>query len=203
MNQLPSTVHCSVPDATVEISHLGRYFKDMHEATVRLTRGTLKEGDRISLVIGDRTEGGPGTVVVPHAHRDRPLRIASDVDGDGEFSPLASWLEVTVAPAPAVRFELVAPVPFSTVCFRARMPGGAGMDDGGRADEWNRELLTRVNRRGPVFLSHTVLGGRYTLRLAVGSVHTASRNVDEAYRLLCEEHDAMAAALDVGGEVSA
>lgn len=101
------------------------------------------------------------------------------------------------------RFELVAPVPFSTVCFRARMPGGAGMEDGGLADEWNRELLTRVNRRGPVFLSHTVLGGRYTLRLAVGSIHTASRNVDEAYRLLCEEHDAMAAALDVGGEVSA
>jgi aromatic-L-amino-acid decarboxylase len=112
------------------------------------------------------------------------------------------------------RFELAAPVPFGTVCFRA-LPCGArlnaleaprnGDSDAEAAnssdrvskeleasDEWNRELMARVNRRGPVFLSHTVLDGRYTLRLAVGSVHTEARHVEAAYRILCEEHDEMA-----------
>lgn len=120
------------------------------------------------------------------------------------------------------RFELAAPVPFSTVCFRAR-PGARleaaegqrgeglgereaaqggdrvsndveGPDEATESNEWNRELMARVNRRGPVFLSHTVLDDRYTLRLAVGSVHTEARHVEAAYRILCEEHDAMAAA---------
>ncbi len=113
------------------------------------------------------------------------------------------------------RFELAAPVPFGTVCFRAHPPRArlgasetpmtAELDDleaaneGGRvsneaSNEWNRELMARVNRRGPVFLSHTVLDGRYTLRLAVGSVHTEARHVEAAYQILCEEHDEMAGA---------
>ena len=115
------------------------------------------------------------------------------------------------------RFELAAPVPFGTVCFRAhprRTRSGtsearmnAAFDDleaaneGGRvsneleaSNEWNRELMARVNRRGPVFLSHTVLDGRFTMRLAVGSVHTEARHVEAAYLILCEEHDEMAGA---------
>ena len=121
------------------------------------------------------------------------------------------------------RFELASPVPFATVCFHARPQRArsgaseegvnAGPEDleaanqaGGvsneleASNEWNRELMARVNRRGPVFLSHTVLEGRYTLRLAVGSVHTEARHVEDAYLILCEEHDEMAG---TGGSVSA
>lgn len=75
------------------------------------------------------------------------------------------------------RFRLSAPPSFSTVCFRV-VDGVAPV--GERADDLNRRVLQRVNRRGRVFLSHTELGGRYTLRLSVGSVHTRAAHVDEA-----------------------
>ena len=73
------------------------------------------------------------------------------------------------------RFNLAAPVSFSTVCFRA-----VGLGDVEAEDRWNRDILSRVNAEGRVFLSHTELEGRYTLRLSVGSVDTESRHVMEA-----------------------
>jgi len=82
------------------------------------------------------------------------------------------------------RFELVAPVQFSTVCFRALPPsiGGETLD----GDEMNRRVLGRVNRTGRVFLSHTELAGRYTIRLSIGSVHTQDDDIDAALRDLGE-----------------
>jgi aromatic-L-amino-acid decarboxylase len=88
----------------------------------------------------------------------------------------ASWVEADA------RFELAAPVPFSTVCFRL---AGGGAD----TDERNRRLLEAVNARGPVFLSHTRLGGRYVLRVAIGNLRTTSAHVETAWRLLREEAD--------------
>ncbi len=81
------------------------------------------------------------------------------------------------------RFDLAAPVPFSTVCFRAIPPADA------EGDEWNRRLLEAVNERGDVFLSDTELDGRYTLRLSVGSVNSTADHVRRAYDQLREEHD--------------
>ena len=86
------------------------------------------------------------------------------------------------------RFELVAPVPFSTVCFRAIPPvddlpdGQASTGSGSlRADDWNRRLLEAVNGRGRVFLSHTELAGQFVLRLAVGSAHVRDEDLEAAW----------------------
>jgi aromatic-L-amino-acid decarboxylase len=70
-------------------------------------------------------------------------------------------------------FERTAPVPFSVVCFRARA-----------TDEFNAALLDRLNASGEVFLSHTKLAGRYTLRLAIGNLHTTERHVARAWQLI-------------------
>jgi aromatic-L-amino-acid decarboxylase len=70
------------------------------------------------------------------------------------------------------RFERTAPTPFSTVCFRLN-----------RSDEENQALLDRVNATGEVFLSHTVLNGRYTLRLAIGNIGTTRAHVQRAWEL--------------------
>ena len=88
----------------------------------------------------------------------------------------AGW----VAAAPD--FELAAPAPLGLVCFRYR-PAGMAEDDP-RLDPLNRELLARVNASGRVFLTHTVLGGRYTIRLAVGQRTTEREHVAEAWRLV-------------------
>jgi aromatic-L-amino-acid/L-tryptophan decarboxylase len=70
-------------------------------------------------------------------------------------------------------FERTAPVPFSVVCFRAH-----------GTDEFNAALLERLNASGEVFLSHTRLADRYTLRLAIGNLHTTERHVARAWQLI-------------------
>src|SRR5206468_5486871 len=64
----------------------------------------------------------------------------------------ASWVEAEPG------WEVAAPYPFSTVCFRFDA-----------SDEENEALLDRVNRGGEAFLSGTRLDGRQVLRLAVGN----------------------------------
>ena len=74
------------------------------------------------------------------------------------------------------RFELLAPVELGLVCFRLN----DGRDEAG-LDGLNRRLLERVNAAGPVFLSHTTLRDRYTLRLVVGQRTTEERHVRSAW----------------------
>jgi aromatic-L-amino-acid/L-tryptophan decarboxylase len=73
-------------------------------------------------------------------------------------------------------WEVVAPRHFSLVCFRR---------DGSDAD--NELLLERVNASGEVFLSHARLGGRYALRLAIGSFRTTEDDVRLAWDVLRRE----------------
>jgi aromatic-L-amino-acid decarboxylase len=73
-------------------------------------------------------------------------------------------------------WEVVAPHPFSLVCFRLDAP-----------DEANERLLERVNDTGEVFLSHTRLAGRYVLRLAVGNFRTTEDDVRAAWEVLRRE----------------
>ncbi len=73
------------------------------------------------------------------------------------------------------RFELAAPVPLNLVCFRHR----AG-------DALNQRLLERLNQSGRLYLSHTKLDERFTLRLSVGQTHTEARHVEQAWRLIQE-----------------
>jgi len=86
------------------------------------------------------------------------------------------------------RFELAAPFPFSTVCFRSLPPadyrpdGQTAAEVGPRRiNDWNRRLLDLVNRRGRVFLSHTELSGEFVLRLAVGSAHVRDEDLEAAW----------------------
>ena len=78
------------------------------------------------------------------------------------------------------RFELAAPVPFSAVCFRAL-----------GSDPFNERLLARVNAAGPFFLSHTVLRGRYVLRVAIGNLRTTREHIDALWQLLVESEGAL------------
>ncbi|HWP62238.1 MAG TPA: pyridoxal-dependent decarboxylase [Candidatus Binatia bacterium] len=84
-------------------------------------------------------------------------------------------------------WERLAPVPFSTVCFRWR-PADRSETEASAADldAANERILAAVNASGEVFLSHTRLDGRFTLRLAVGNLRTEARHVERAWALLRE-----------------
>lgn len=90
------------------------------------------------------------------------------------------------------RYQLAAPVSFSTVCFRAVPPDAeVSESDPRRWNAWNRTLLNEVNRRGRVFLSHTELLGQYVLRLAVGSAWVRQEDLDAARSELTAVYEAM------------
>ena len=85
---------------------------------------------------------------------------------------LADW----VAADP--RFELAAPSPVSLVCFRHR--------DG---DDVNQRIMDTINASGAQYLTHTRLGDRLTLRLAIGSTTTERRHVEAAWTRIQEAAD--------------
>jgi aromatic-L-amino-acid decarboxylase len=87
---------------------------------------------------------------------------------------LAALFEGWVREEPG--WEVTAPRPFSLVCFRR---------DG--SDEENEALLERVNATGEIFISHTKLNGRYSLRLAVGNSRTTEDDVSLAWEVLRRE----------------
>lgn len=80
-------------------------------------------------------------------------------------------------------FERLAPVPFSVVCFRARPQNKPNEAD---LDTLNERLMNQINRRGKVYLSHTKLDDRLTLRLAIGNIRTTREYVKLAWDELNE-----------------
>jgi aromatic-L-amino-acid/L-tryptophan decarboxylase len=82
----------------------------------------------------------------------------------------ASWVQADD------RFELAAPTPLNLVCFRHR----AG-------DAANQTIMDRLNQSGDLYLTHTRLDNRLTLRLCVGQTHTELRHVERAWSRIREE----------------
>jgi aromatic-L-amino-acid decarboxylase len=79
------------------------------------------------------------------------------------------------------RFELAAPVPLNLVCFRHK----AG-------DHANQTIMDRLNRSGDLYLTHTKLNDRITLRLCVGQTNTEHRHVERAWQRIQEEASRLA-----------
>lgn len=73
------------------------------------------------------------------------------------------------------RFELAAPAMLNLVCFRHR--GG---------DQVNQRIMDQLNQSGSMYLSHTRIGEKLTLRFCVGQTQTQRRHVQQAWHLIRE-----------------
>jgi aromatic-L-amino-acid decarboxylase len=98
------------------------------------------------------------------AHVRRDVALAQE---------FASWV------AADDRFELVGPHPLALVTFRLRS-----------GDEATQQLMERVNAAGRMYLTHTAVEGRPTLRMAIGSPQTEYRHVAAAWAELQQAADA-------------
>ena len=74
------------------------------------------------------------------------------------------------------RFELAAPAPLNLVCFRLK--GG---------DAINQALMDQLNRSGDLYLTHTRLNDKLTLRMCIGQSNTTARQVGRAWKRIQEE----------------
>ncbi len=93
----------------------------------------------------------------------------------GMAQDVAGWVDDDPA------WERLSPVPFATVCFRWNPGRGVTEEE---LDARNAAIIDAVNRTGEVFLSHTRLAGRFTIRLSVGNLRTEPRHVERAWELL-------------------
>jgi aromatic-L-amino-acid/L-tryptophan decarboxylase len=76
------------------------------------------------------------------------------------------------------RFEMAAPVPLNLVCFRHR-----------KGDAASQMLMLRLNNSGELFMTHTKLNEKFTLRFCVGQTNTEERHVQRAWKKIQEEAD--------------
>jgi aromatic-L-amino-acid/L-tryptophan decarboxylase len=109
-----------------------------------------------------RAYGSEGLATMISGHIELARRLAAAIEAE------PGW-------------ELLAPVPFSTVCFRRRPEG---VDDEAALQRLNEAIIEHVNADGRAFVSHTDLGGRYAIRVAIGNMATSAEHVDTAWELM-------------------
>jgi aromatic-L-amino-acid decarboxylase len=114
-------------------------------------------------------------------------RIRNHIELAKEF---AGWVDASEG------FERMAPTPLSTVCFRARphdlAPESSNyLESPAECEAYletlNEALMTKVNTDGKIFLSHTKLNGKFTLRVAIGNIRTTRQHVELAWDLVRTE----------------
>ncbi|HEX3073410.1 MAG TPA: amino acid decarboxylase, partial [Ignavibacteriales bacterium] len=74
-------------------------------------------------------------------------------------------------------FELIAPVPFSVVCFRAK-PEGYSEDE---LNALNQKLMDSVNADGDIFISHTKIKDKLVLRFVIANLRMEERHIRSAW----------------------
>jgi aromatic-L-amino-acid/L-tryptophan decarboxylase len=73
------------------------------------------------------------------------------------------------------RFEIAAPAPLNLVCFRLKS-----------GDQANQQLMDTLNHSGDLYLTHTKLDSKFTLRLCIGQTNTTERHVEKAWKHIQE-----------------
>ena len=91
---------------------------------------------------------------------------------------LAQWFKQRVVEEEG--FEVLAPVPLNTICFR-KIVEGKSLEE---LNLINEELMHALNKSGEIFLTHVKLNGIYTLRMVIGQTEVVQHHVEKAWRLI-------------------
>jgi aromatic-L-amino-acid decarboxylase len=137
---------------------------------LKTSERTVKNGMDYGIQLGRRFRALKLWFVIRYFGRDG---LAARINEHCRLARLfASWAEESE------NFELMAPVPFALVCFRANPKG---IDD---VDTLNERIMNSINASGEAYLSHTKLNGKFTLRLSVGSIRVEERHLLKVWDLL-------------------
>ncbi len=81
-------------------------------------------------------------------------------------------------------FELLAPLTLNTICFRFKP---VFLEDEDELNSLNEKVLNAINNKGKLYLSHTKIKGKYTLRMVIGQTNVEERHVLKAWEIIREE----------------
>jgi len=90
-------------------------------------------------------------------------------------------------------FEMLAPLTLNVLCFRYHP---SHIDSEEKLNVLNEELLQRINQHGRIYLTHTKLNGRYTLRLVIAQTQVEQRHVEEAWEEIQMQAEKLSASSD-------
>ena len=74
------------------------------------------------------------------------------------------------------RFEIMAPTILNLVCFRYKA-----------SDQFNTLLLNELNKSGALYLVHTKLNNKYTIRFSIGQTNTTEKHVINAWKFILKK----------------
>ena len=129
---------------------------------------------------------------IPLGRRFRALKLWTMIRAEGVHAlqarirrdlANAQWLAAQVRAKPG--WEVVAPVSLQTVCVRHVPPG---LTDAA-LDHHTRAWADRVNRSGQAYLTPATLGGRWMVRISIGTETTEREHVAALWDLLQREAD--------------
>ncbi len=130
---------------------------------------------------------------VPLGRRFRALKLLAVINGYGleglrahirGHVALAGQLAGWVRDDPG--FALAVPPSLALVCLRVVTGDGPEADD-----EASRGVLERVNASGAALLTHTVVEGRYVIRVAIGATTTELPHVEALWECLRKERGSL------------
>jgi aromatic-L-amino-acid decarboxylase len=142
---------------------------------------TVRNGSEYGIQLGRRFRALKLWMIIRYFGH---LGLASRIREHCRLAQLfAKWIE------DAPDWEMLAPAPFALLCFRAcpQVEGETVETRNARLDALNEAILQNVNASGKIFLSHTRLHDRFTLRLSIGNIRTTEEHIRNAWELLNEE----------------
>ena len=99
---------------------------------------------------------------------------------------LTQWLHRNMVEHP--HFQILAPVPFNTICFR--LVTSSEKDDT-FLNELNKTFIDEINRSGKAFLSSTMLRDQFTVRVVIGQTEVNQDDVRNLWNLIREKSAAL------------
>ena len=80
-------------------------------------------------------------------------------------------------------FEILAPVPLNTICFRYHP---VDINDNDQLNDLNEKLLHAINQTGKAYFTHTKIDNKYAIRFVIGQTNVTEKHVKEAWLRIVE-----------------
>ena len=97
-----------------------------------------------------------------------------------EHIDIGQWFANQVKKHPD--FELLAPVPLNTVCFRFN-PEHEKLSKV-QLNDLNERIMHTINDSGAIYFTHTILDGKFTLRIVTGQSNVKKEHVENAWEII-------------------